>query len=146
MQVPPQPRPALINDDPEFGDRFWYWYGASGCRYIHSVYPARHCPHLPGAVYISVYRLSESQFVPLAIEVSNPLGQIANRFRAAAGAGEVHVHLLAQCDEEVRRIRDDLKAGLFGDVKVSEMLPAADVPEARYSLLAGMDTPSVAPA
>lgn len=138
MHIPSQPRPASINDDPEFGDRFWYWYGASGRRYIHSVYPARHCPVLPGAVYISVQRLSARQFLPLAVEVSNPLSQLASRFNAAHGADEVHVHMLAEGDQHATRICDDLRAALFDEVVVDVVSSTCALPELQYSLLAGV--------
>ncbi|TMJ38191.1 MAG: hypothetical protein E6G89_12780, partial [Alphaproteobacteria bacterium] len=36
---------------------FWYWHGASGRRYIHSVYSPDSCPPLPGAVFLAVRRL-----------------------------------------------------------------------------------------
>ena len=38
--------PARISPDAGAGDRFWYWFGASGERYIHSVYGLAGAPLL----------------------------------------------------------------------------------------------------
>ena len=43
------PISAKLPDDLGIGERFWYWRGASGQTYIHSIYPAGSCPPLPGA-------------------------------------------------------------------------------------------------
>ena len=95
-------------------DRFWYWRGASGRSYIHSIYDAKDCPPLPGAVYVAVKRLG-----PLRIAVG------AGRFpaycetaREALGsattveADEIHVHLLARNEDGAEGIRRDLDLAL----------------------------------
>ena len=38
-------------------ERFWYWRGRSGQKYIHSVYAGDACPPLPGAIYVAVRRI-----------------------------------------------------------------------------------------
>lgn len=123
-----QPTPASINLDPDLVDDFWYWRGASGRRYIHSVYVAEACPVLPQAVYLSVKRLAGNRFAALSIEVADAVGLLANRYVACTGADEVHVHLLAPGMREARVICDDLKAGVFGTAGAVEagatMLPA----------------------
>src|SRR6478609_5390047 len=43
--------------------RFWYWHGASGRRYIHSVYRPETCPPLPGAVFLAVRSLGNLRTV-----------------------------------------------------------------------------------
>ena len=50
------PIAADLPSDPAFKDRFWYWTGASGRKYIHSVYGLEDCPPLPGAIYVAVRR------------------------------------------------------------------------------------------
>ncbi len=94
-------------------DRFWYWYGASGRRYIHSVYEMDSAPLLPGAVYIAARRINERTCQALACGTITP-ADIADaaRFFAmlrSAGAEELHVHLLASCPNEAARIRKALE-------------------------------------
>ncbi len=140
MQIHSQPTPASINIDPHFNDRFWYWYGSSGERYIHSVYPAKACPVMPRAVYLSVRRLGDDRFVPLSIEVADAVGLLTNTYVPCDGADEVHVHLLADGDREARNICDDLKAGVFGR-SVNRPVEASSVlAELQRSLFASIDT------
>lgn len=94
-------------------DRFWYWYGASGTRYIHSVYGIDSAPLLPGAVYVAARRIDERTRQAVACGTITP-AEIANaaRFFAMlrnAGAEELHVHLLASCPTEAVQIRKDLE-------------------------------------
>jgi len=124
-----QPTPAHINDTPEIGDSFWYWYGTSGRRYIHSVYPVNCCPVLPGAVYLSVYRTADGRFEPLSIETASTVSQLSGTFTPAAGADEVHVHLLASSTEEARIIRADLREAVFGPA-----LPEQPAPLVQHTL------------
>ena len=141
MQIHTQPSPASINNDPHFNDRFWYWYGASGNRYIHSVYPAKACPVMPRAVYLSVRRLSDDRFVPLSIEIADAVSLLTNAYVACDGADEVHVHLLAEGDREARSICDDLKAGVFGR-SVNKPAEAANVlADLQLNLLAKFEAP-----
>ncbi len=146
MQTSFQPRPAFINSDPELTDRFWYWYGASGRRYIHSVYPARHCPVLPDAVYLSVRRISDCQFVPVAVDLSQPLCHLKGRFSARSVVDEVHVHLLAENHLEAGRICDDLRAGLVADARSRQSVEIHSVTELQLSLLTDNDLHCAAPA
>ena len=93
--------------DADAANRFWYWHGASGKRYIHSVYPADLCPPLPGAVYIAVKRAG-----PLRIALD--CGRFPPIWAMLQGldCDEVHVHLLAQSDAEARSIQSDLALAL----------------------------------
>ena len=143
MQIHTQPSPASINTDPHFNDRFWYWYGTSGDRYIHSVYPAKTCPVMPRAVYLSVRRLADDKFVPLSIEVADAVTLLTNSYVPCDGADEVHVHLLADGEREARTICDDLKAGVFGR-SVNKPAEAASVlADLQLNLLAGFETRSL---
>ena len=45
---------ATLTEDPGLGERFWYWRGASGQPYIHSIYAPDLCPPVAGAVFVVV--------------------------------------------------------------------------------------------
>lgn len=95
---------------------FWYWHGASGRRYIHSVYSPETCPPLPGAVFLAVRRLGTLRTVlgagrfaglwdiNIAVESTTPWRDL--------GANEIHVHLLSRDDLEAQTIAADLAAAL----------------------------------
>ena len=48
------PLSATLPEDSGLGERFWYWRGASGQRYIHSIYRRDLCPPVAGAVFVIV--------------------------------------------------------------------------------------------
>ena len=96
--------------------RFWYWHGASGRRYIHSVYRPETCPPLPGAVFLAVRSLGNLRTVLGAgrfaglWDINLPVDNAAHW--ASLDANEIHVHLLSRDDTEARRIAGDLGAAL----------------------------------
>ena len=99
-------------DLPELSERFWFWRGASGQNYIHSVYAPDSCPPLPGAVYVGVKR-SGSMRIAVAVgrfgpfwDHSSPMA-LTNSF---SDCDEVHVHLLARSPESAEAVRADLVA------------------------------------
>ena len=96
----------------EFSDRFWFWTGLSGKRYIHSVYSARNCPPLPGAIYVVTRRLGKDQRVPVRIGRFSPLWDFPLPIDADDDGCEIHVHLLAKDEFQTARAFDDLAAGL----------------------------------
>jgi hypothetical protein len=100
--------------DNEFGDRFWFWTGASGKRYIHSVYQPEDCPPLPGAIFIEVCRMADGSRKALGAGRFSPLWDLAasSANRLDAACREVHVHLLAEDETATARVLDDLRAGL----------------------------------
>ena len=55
----PADEPALVCSEAAFAQAFHYWRGASGRRYLHSVYTLVGCPALPQANYILVRRYDE---------------------------------------------------------------------------------------
>ncbi|MDE2386021.1 MAG: hypothetical protein KGO53_15525 [Alphaproteobacteria bacterium] len=106
--------PTAAAELPDLLERFWYWRGASGQNYIHSVYAPETCPPLPGAVYVGVKRaggmriaLSVGRFAPFW-DKALPGASFAD-FR---GCDEVHVHLLARGAESAEAVRRDLAAAL----------------------------------
>jgi hypothetical protein len=117
--------PMLIQGSPiaidtpqeaDMKDRFFYWQGASGRKYIHSVYEMDACPPLPGAVYVAVRR-SGSLRIAVSVGRFQPfwdrtLGQDDMSRLEAMGVDEVHVHLLAKGPENAEIIKRDLSSAL----------------------------------
>lgn len=106
------PLAVTLPEDSDLGERFWYWRGASGRSYIHSIYHRELCPVVPGAVFVIV-----------SVEGGSRRATSAGRFSSNAGANtaalvaapeeEIHVHLLA---------RDELGASLV----LRDLLTAMD--------------------
>lgn len=114
-------------DLPELAERFWFWRGASGQNYIHSVYAPDACPPLPGAVYVGVKRLGALRLA-LAVGRFGPLWDMAQPSALAssfADCDEVHVHLLARSPDAAEAVRADLLAALLESAPVgfTETLP-----------------------
>jgi hypothetical protein len=112
MLIHGSPIAAEAPSDPDLKDRFWYWTGASGRRYIHSVYPLDDCPPLPGAVFVLVKRhgairtvVGIGRFTLFWDGVGRGFGP---QRLAGSEADEVHVHLLAKSPEERVAILNDL--------------------------------------
>ncbi|XSG81960.1 MAG: hypothetical protein ACPW61_12940 [Methyloligella sp. ZOD6] len=111
--VGPADEPALVCAEEAFRQAFHYWRGASGRRYLHSVYSLIGCPALPQANYILVRRDEDGSRTPLAIGETtgdaSSLNLAALRHQGAKlGANEVHIHLLAETDAERADVCDDL--------------------------------------
>ncbi len=105
--------PSDPGNDLGLQDRFWYWHGASGRKYIHSVYDPDNCPPLPGAIYVAVRRegrmriaLSVGRFTPFwdGTMMSTEAAHVATW-----GADEIHVHLLARSAMAAEDILSDLR-------------------------------------
>lgn len=98
--------------------RFHFWTGASGKRYVHTVYELLECPVLPAANYVLVRREPGRRRKVLSIgRVNNAapslnLAEIRRR-GAELGAHEVHVHLLAETEKLGKLIEFDLRTGQF---------------------------------
>ncbi len=112
----PKPEIATLDATSELNDRFHFWSGASGRRYVHSVYDLVDCPEVPAANFLLVHRDETGRRSVLAIghlihsAASLNLAEI--RFRGARlGANEVHVHLLAPSAQQRRLVELDLRAG-----------------------------------
>jgi hypothetical protein len=106
------PITVSLASDPSFKDRFWYWSGASGRKYIHSVYRVAECPPLPGASYVAVERKGNLR---IALQVGrfqpfwdHDIGNGQRQRLAALGADEVHVHLLGKSPAETEAVHGDL--------------------------------------
>jgi hypothetical protein len=125
MLIHGSPLSAKLPEDLGLGERFWYWRGASGRRYIHSIYAADACPPLPGAVYVAVRREgSERQALAVGRFSSfwdGSLAGLAGAGLAGIEADEIHVHLLARNADAAEAVLGDLTAAL--DTRAPE--PAA---------------------
>lgn len=102
----------------EAPQRFLFWHGASGQRYVHTVYSLIECPELTAANYILVKCSEDGGRQALRIgrvaqrAPSLNLAEI-RRLGAELGANEVHVHLLAADATQAKLIEFDLRAGQF---------------------------------
>ena len=98
--------------------RFHFWTGASGKRYVHTVYSLFDCPPLGLASYVLVRRANKTERQVLAIgrlsheQASLNLADIRQR-AATLGADEVHVHLLASSLSECQAVEVDLRTAQF---------------------------------
>lgn len=116
MQISGFPITAKLPEDLGFGDRFWYWRGASGRNYIHSIYSLDTCPPLPGAVFVAVRRTGADRQIraigrfPTSWDGS--LTGLTSLGPLADDANEVHVHLLARDETAARQVLDDLQTAL----------------------------------
>jgi hypothetical protein len=93
------------------GERFFYWRGASGRKYIHTIYPWGSCPPVPGAVFVAVRRVGGMR-VALGVQRFSSVWDDACRMFRALDADEVHVHLLARDSAHADAVLSDLRAGL----------------------------------
>ena len=114
MMIHGFPIQAKLPGDHGECQRFWYWRGASGRNYIHSIYAADTCPPLPGAVYIAVqYEGGERRAVAAGRFPScwdGSMNGLAASVLSGLRAQEIHVHLLARGDAEVEEVLADLTA------------------------------------
>ena len=110
------PELAVLDTTSDLTDRFHFWSGASGQRYVHTVYDLIDCPEIPAANFLLVHREKSGRRMVLAIghatHAAGSLNLAEIRQRAARlGANEVHVHLLAPSAQQRRMIELDLRAG-----------------------------------
>jgi hypothetical protein len=108
--------PTARNARADEANRFHFWTGASGKRYVHTVYDLVACPALPAANDVRVRRQPSGRRQILSIgRVSHPapslnLAEIRQR-GAELGADEVHVHLLAENAKHSKLVEFDLRTG-----------------------------------
>lgn len=119
-----QPLSATLPEDFGLGDRFWYWRGASGQRYIHSIYRPDVCPPVPGAIFVLV-STATGRRQALGVGRFNAEGTLTGTGFAGwlRPEDEIHVHLLSRGDEAARLVLRDLEAAMG--------VSPAQVPESR---------------
>lgn len=109
------PLSASLPEEFGLGERFWYWRGASGQSYIHSIYAPDLCPPVAGAVFVIVRKIGGVR-TAIAVGRFGGDGQQPSGIFAAAAGDEVHVHLLS---------RDGVAAeGVLGDLAATLEMPA----------------------
>lgn len=111
-------RPRAAAGD-ALSDEFAFWTGASGERYVHSVYALTWCPELPDGNYLLVHRGEDGTRRVLNVgrmSRHSPSLNLAELRQKGAdlGANEVHVHLLARDAKQAKLIAFDLRAIHFG--------------------------------
>lgn len=110
--------PAPVATDLATTTRFHFWTGATGKRYVHTVYSLFDCPPLGCANYVLVRREGRTKRTVLAIgrvageAASLNLAEIRQR-GAQLGADEVHIHLLATDPAESQAVEVDLRTAQF---------------------------------
>lgn len=105
------PLSETLPEDFGLGERFWYWRGASGQSYIHSIYTPDLCPPVAGAVFVIV---SNSGGVRTAAAIGRfgADGLWPENTPARQRDDEVHVHLLARGETAAEGVLRDLAAAM----------------------------------
>ena len=113
--------PASINRECRAGDRFHYWLGRSGKRYLHTIFAVDECPCIENALFVAVKRDSRGHrqaiatgdfgIVPDLVMHGTKLAEARRR-----GANELHLHLMA-CgpSERSEALRDITSRQLVAD-------------------------------
>lgn len=103
--------------------RFHFWTGATGKRYVHTVYSLFDCPPVGMANYVLVRKEGRAKRTVLAMgrvtgdAMSLNLAEIRQR-GASVGADEVHIHLLANSAHESQAVEVDLRTAQFANQAV----------------------------
>lgn len=114
---------ANLPEDFGLGERFWYWRGASGQSYIHSIYSRELCPQVPGAVFVLVRKFGGERQALCTGRFGRD-GTLPYPHAHMSGNDlEVHVHLLARDDETAGTVLRDLESTMEE--------PARPLPEVR---------------
>jgi hypothetical protein len=121
--------PSALDGAADFAERFHFWTGASGRRYVHTIYSLLDCPEIPAGNYILVRREGRSRRVLAVgrVDSAAPSLNLAQLRHVGAnlGANEVHVHLLAGSPKQSLMVELDLRSGqvtppAYGEACVSE--------------------------
>lgn len=135
-QHDPANEPALVCRESGIAQSFHYWRGASGARYLHTVFPLLECPQVPKVNYILAQCGADGTRRPLAIgqtvSGADSLNLAHLRHMAARlGANEVHIHFLAETARERDAAEADLAARQLGRTRhMRRFEPANDGAEA----------------
>lgn len=115
----PANEPALICREETVTQPFHYWRGASGRRYLHTVFTLLECPLMPKVNYILVHCGPDGTRRPLDVgrttngAESLNLAHLRNK-AARLGANEIHIHFLPETSSEQRAVEVDLGARQLG--------------------------------
>jgi hypothetical protein len=108
--------PAELDGATDIAGRFHFWSGASGRRYVHTIYSLIECPALPAGNYVLVRREANGVRNVLSVgRVSNESASLnlaeIRKLGAELEANEVHVHLLAHSVKQSMFVEADLRTG-----------------------------------
>ena len=112
----PMHEAAQLGGAEDLANRFHFWTGGTGRRYVHTVYSLVECPALASGNYILVRRDENGERAVLSIgsashdAASLNLADIRRR-GAELGANEVHIHLLAGTSKASKLVEFDLLSG-----------------------------------
>jgi hypothetical protein len=107
------PLSVALPEDPGLGERFWYWRGASGRSYIHSIYRRDLCPAVPGAVFVIVRVQGGSRrAVSAGRFTAEAMANASIPSEGRPGEEEIHIHLLARDEEGAMHVLGDLLAAM----------------------------------
>ncbi len=130
MPVPAN-EPALVCREEQITQPFHYWRGASGERYLHTVFSLVNCPLVPKVNYILVQRAADGTRRPLYIgrTVSNAdsLNLAHLRHKAASlAANEIHIHFLSETERARAGVEADLAVRQLGRTVMTRECSAAN--------------------
>ncbi|MCX6847910.1 MAG: hypothetical protein NTY98_03225, partial [Verrucomicrobia bacterium] len=107
---------ASLPEETGLGERFWYWRGASGQSYIHSIYSPGLCPPVAGAIYVLVRKV-EGVRQAFLVGLFGGDGLLPSAQIRGDADFEIHVHLLARDAEAADKVLRDLQAALVSSVQ-----------------------------
>lgn len=130
MPVPAN-EPALVCREAQITQPFHYWRGASGARYLHTVFPLVDCPLMQKVNYILVRRDADGTRRPLdigrTVSDADSLNLALLRHKAASlGANEIHIHFLSETDSARAAVEADLAARQLGRTVMARRYTAAN--------------------
>lgn len=102
----------------DFGLKFHYWDGASGQRYLHSIYSPIECPIFCASTYVLVHRQADGTRRALKVgRVSNEAPSLnlatVRHLSARVQANEIHLYSFGECEEKRLEVERDLQAGVM---------------------------------
>jgi hypothetical protein len=109
---------SLANET--LADRFRHWRGASGRRYIFSLYEPESCPAYDDAVLMVVLKAADGvRRIAAICDTGNlpdlALSRACEAAAAPAETAECHIHLLAGSRAERAAVIEDLLSAATGD-------------------------------
>ena len=124
--------PAGVTRDGIVPGKYHYWIGASGKRYLHTVFEFEKLPDIDNAVFLAVRRERNGDRTVLG---AGALGTAPGHSRHASclgearrrGADEVHLHLTCETAAQRQGVLDDLT------VRHPALRPERTAPAARAS-------------
>ena len=107
--------PVSISRECPAGDRFHYWSGRSGKRYLHTIFSVDECPGIENALFVAVKRDSRGHRRAIATGGFGTAPDLVMHGAKLAearrrGANEIHLHLMAYGPSERRDTLRDISS------------------------------------